>query len=208
MTSLTIQKESSQPQLNGYAIIELCCAADALLLSEHWQSELIQWAFFHRSERLYLLSAQRNAEQLQLSFLVQAESKGFNEISCQTREDNTQIHQALTHPKLMLFASGLAMAEVLYLAKLRSQNRHLQTEVLLHSVSQFPFAIKPARIIWPQMPGHAIGASVLLEDLGIRNRLASDDFVPGTAEISANEFLQCWQQQASSDWDYIQLGGG
>lgn len=94
---------------------------------------------------------------------------------------------------LLLIGSGLSMASVFYFAKQRSLEKHRgKTLALLHSADTFPFTIKPARFMVPNMPTEAIGACPLIEDWQIGNRLASDLGLVGCFEGSISDLLADW----------------
>ncbi len=96
---------------------------------------------------------------------------------------------------LIILGSGLEMANLFYIAKQRlSSHATGQTLALLHSEQGFPFIVKPARFILPEMPAEAIGACALLEDWKIGNRLASDVGLPGCFEGSLADLLDQWIQ--------------
>lgn len=96
---------------------------------------------------------------------------------------------------LLILGSGLEMATLFYIAKQR-QSSHTagQTLALLHSEQGFPFTVKPARFILPEMPAEAIGTCPLLEDWKIGNRLASELGLPGCFEGSLVDLLTQWIQ--------------
>lgn len=94
---------------------------------------------------------------------------------------------------LLILGSDLEMANLFYIARQRfSSHVSGQTLALLHSERGFPFTVKPARFILPEMPAEAIGACPLLEDWKIGNRLASDLGLPGCFEGRITELLELW----------------
>jgi hypothetical protein len=96
---------------------------------------------------------------------------------------------------LLIIASGLEMANLFYLAKQRDSTQSTgHTLALLHSEDSFPFTVKPARFLLPEMPAEAIGACPLLEDWKIGNRLASDLGLPGCFDGSLTDLLEQWIQ--------------
>lgn len=105
---------------------------------------------------------------------------------------------------LLLLGDNLAMANVFALAKYReNQSTHqidkLATIAALSSDHLFPFAIKPARFLMPDMPPEAIGACTLLEDWKIQNRLASPQGLPGCFDGDLAELFEYWTQAMEQD---------
>lgn len=102
------------------------------------------------------------------------------------------------HPVLIL-ASGIKMATAFYLSKTLSQDFDVRT--ILHTEDAFPFQIKPARFMFADFPAYAIGASTLLEDWKVPNRLCCDGFLPGSYEGNMSELLAEWTPP--HDWQTI-----
>lgn len=102
---------------------------------------------------------------------------------------------------LLIIASNLKMSAAFDMAyRLKSTHK---LSVLLFSSDNFPFVVKPAKFIWPDFPAEAIGASTLLEDWKIRNRLGSIETLPGCYEGDWNSLIQEWQPD--SDWQILNL---
>ena len=113
---------------------------------------------------------------------------------------------ALSSPNLLILGSELPMANLFYLAKQRSDLAEgVRTIALLHSQQGFPFAVKPALFMTPDLPAEAIGTSSLLEDWKITNRLASDLGLPGCFDGSLSEIFAFWasNQPASEAWKIV-----
>ncbi|WP_052501424.1 hypothetical protein [Thiomicrospira microaerophila] len=95
-------------------------------------------------------------------------------------------------------ASDLAMAAVFDAAKRWQQAPKPKGAfiALLHAPKHFPFRVKPARFMLPldTQASEAIGASSLLEDWGIPNRLACSEFLPGCLESTLDRLYQAWQE--------------
>jgi len=112
-----------------------------------------------------------------------------------------------TKPTLIL-ASALYMALAFALSK-RFQNSNTPNikTVLLHSSDSFPFQVKPARFLMHETPPEAIGASTLLEDWKIQNRLASSEDLPGCFQGELIDMFAYWLQQNSGDqaWQFVVL---
>lgn len=102
------------------------------------------------------------------------------------------------HP-ILIVASGIKMATAFYLSKTLSQDFDVRT--ILHTEDAFPFQIKPARFMFADFPAYAIGASTLLEDWKVPNRLCCDGFLPGSYEGSVPELFAEWSPP--SDWQTI-----
>jgi hypothetical protein len=102
-------------------------------------------------------------------------------------------------PQLWL-ASGLAQAYVFDAAKRWQQQRAPKAVfcALLHTQHSFAFTPKPARFVWP-LADEAIGASALLEDWGVVNRLAHPDGLPGCYEGDLVGLYQSWLAQTAAD---------
>ncbi|CAN8139329.1 conserved hypothetical protein [uncultured Thiomicrorhabdus sp.] len=99
--------------------------------------------------------------------------------------------------KLLMLGEELCMAPLFALAKQRQNHTNPTGDlVLLHAQKKFPFAIKPARFMVQGTPPEAIGACTLLEDWKIANRLCSEDFIAGCAQMSLAEMLAEWLQTA------------
>lgn len=100
---------------------------------------------------------------------------------------------------ILIVASGIKIATAFYLSKALSQDFDIRT--ILHTQSAFPFQIKPARFMFPGFPAYAIGASTLLEDWQIPNRLCCNDFLPGSFEGTLSELFLEWTPPV--DWQTI-----
>lgn len=196
MLQLPIISHSLQALENGFALVSLTVAPQPLPFSisedssSDWKLQLLAFDYFIGEEKLGLFAAEGNEKELTLQLLcAHPESiSSFQSLSCQPL-DASKFDGLVENALLQGF--GINIGKVFFLAKIRQAHK-CSTQALLHSKSDFPFAIKPARAIWEEMPSHAIGASVLLEDWGVRNRLASEEFVPGCADMQAQE----WQEVA------------
>jgi len=103
---------------------------------------------------------------------------------------------------LLILGEDLAMANGFALAKQRA-NLKLEKPTLaaLASETAFPFMIKPARFLMPEMPPEAIGACTLLEDWKIQNRLASLQGLPGCFEGDLAELFDYWTRATQPEID-------
>lgn len=100
---------------------------------------------------------------------------------------------------VLILASGIKIATAFYLSKALSKD--FDTRVILHAEKAFPFQIKPARFMFANFPAYAIGASTLLEDWKIPNRLCCDAFLPGSYEGNLSDLFSEWSPP--SDWQTI-----
>ncbi|GAB6071080.1 hypothetical protein JCM30760_21770 [Thiomicrorhabdus hydrogeniphila] len=116
---------------------------------------------------------------------------------------------------LLILANDLAMANAFALAKHSTNQQSSQranhkesepTIVGLHSQTAFPFVLKPARYLMPNMPAEAIGACTLLEDWKIQNRLSSSMGLPGCFEGELPDLFEYWAKsmhKSSSNLEQI-----
>jgi hypothetical protein len=143
--------------------------------------------------RLFHQELQSNNVKLQLLSSVSImKTTSPGQLHCRPPKTSTTIPVS---GNLLILGSGLEMANLFYIAKKRqASHASAQTLALLHSEQRFPFPIKPSRFILPEMPLDAIGASPLLEDWKIANRLASELGLPGCFEGSLAELLGQWIQ--------------
>ncbi|MCF6298765.1 MAG: hypothetical protein L3J01_02695, partial [Thiomicrorhabdus sp.] len=110
------------------------------------------------------------------------------------------IKTAQTAERVLLLGSNLMMANLFYLAKIRSTTaQNQQTLALLHSEDRFPFRVKPALIMAPNLPPEAIGTSSLLEDWNIPNRLTSQSDLPGCFDGTLEELFAYWLAEQHND---------
>lgn len=109
------------------------------------------------------------------------------------------INKLSTDHPILIVASGIKMATAFYLSKTLSQDFDVRT--ILHTEDAFPFQIKPARFMFADFPAYAIGASTLLEDWKVPNRLCCDGFLPGSYEGNVSELFAEWSPP--SDWQTI-----
>lgn len=125
-------------------------------------------------------------------------------------QENDAFQQALRQIPLqqptLLLAEDLNIAALLFLARMR-QPIKASTLALLYADETFPFAVKPARFMLPDLPPEAIGACPLLEDWHIANRLASQELLPGCYHGTLAELVDYWSagQTNQNDWQIIYL---
>lgn len=105
---------------------------------------------------------------------------------------------------LCFLVTESALAQAFYLGK-QLQNEFSMV-MILESQAGFPFAVKPARFMFEDLPDEAvsmIGACPLLEDWGIPNRLCSHQGLPGCFDGDLKTFKSLWQPP--EDWHLITL---
>ncbi|MBN2646394.1 MAG: hypothetical protein JXR44_01255 [Thiotrichales bacterium] len=193
---LPIQLSSIQPQQQGFVLLTLISPMQAPDLAPFWFADFrldvhpeIEW-------RLFALQAQVNGSQWQLLGQPNA-NLDWSAVRFLSAQAVTKWSEPNPEQPLLLVAEGLKIAPILPLAKLR-QKSQASTLVLLHSDAGFAFAIKPARFLVNTAPPEAIGASALLEDWKIANRLSSQNFIAGCAQMTAVEMLGYWLQAQSA----------
>lgn len=93
----------------------------------------------------------------------------------------------------LLLGSDLGIAPLLMQARLKIRTQDEKPYLaLLHATAGFPFVIKPAQYMLPELPPEAIGSCPLLEDWNIPNRLASDLGLPGCIDGGLEELFKIW----------------
>ncbi len=107
---------------------------------------------------------------------------------------------------LVVVADEPFMANAFAIAKLRQQTKSASTVILIESPT-FPFQLKPARFWAPEMPDEAIGASELLEDWGIVNRMASSNLIGGCFQGKLIELFSHWVENQANlrEWQLCQF---
>lgn len=189
-----IQQSAWQEQLNGYWLLSLQVVTD---LSTDKSIEDIISADFRimpNERQIHLFSAQSlNENQWQLQFLSDSQWELPKKAVLQINWRNRAL--AVNADKLLLLGENLQMAPLFAIAKYRqTQNKSDSDLVLLHATKQFPFAIKPARFMVEATPAEAIGACTLLEDWKVANRLCSQEFIGGCAQMTLAEMFAEWLQ--------------
>ena len=98
---------------------------------------------------------------------------------------------------LMILAEADFIANAFALAKTREHHKSAATIVFMET-DTFPFMPKPARFWAAEMPDEAIGASTLLEDWGIMNRMASNNLIAGCYHGSLLELFKEWKSKTAN----------
>ena len=103
----------------------------------------------------------------------------------------------------VIVAEAEFMANALLLAGELSKRNPSQAKdiIVFLEAERFPFMIKPARFWSAEMPDEAIGASSLLEDWGVMNRLATTQMIPGCFDGSLAELFKTWIEKARANND-------
>jgi hypothetical protein len=180
---------SQQPQKHGYWLIkiELSNFMDLNIGSRFaWQGNQA-WLFQKQHTELHLLATQD--WDLEPQEAVVLEYRHFD-LVWSAKSDQ------------LWLGSDLSQAAVFDAAKRWQQAPHPKGRfsALLHASDAFAFQPHPARFMFNLSP-QAIGASPLLEDYGIANRLASDPGLPGCHDGSLAELYQAWLlQKDSTQW--------
>lgn len=174
-------------QLNGYWLLS-CSLAEPLALNNGLDKEFYFPSYPKQTLRLFQANSRNNSYQ----FLC---SQTFSEKFCANPENlQTDSDELLELPSdnrsCLMLGADLAMANVFALAQLCRQQE--SCKALLSSHKSFPFMVKPARFLMEQTPAVAIGASTLLEDWKIPNRLASQQSLPGCLDGNLVELFSFW----------------
>ncbi|MBO1923894.1 hypothetical protein [Thiomicrorhabdus sp. 6S3-12] len=195
---LAIRSVDWQEQLNGFSLLTVECeAADYPNLAENLSGIQATFSFMPQLQ-LELFSQQVQNNRIRLQFLTQDNKpEGFD--SDAFGAEYLVIHLRpfplpASEQNVLLLGENLSMAALFPLARQR-QNAVGATLALLHAQQGFPFAVKPARFMVESTPPEAIGASALLEDWKVANRLSSESFIAGCAQMTLTEMLNYWLEQ-------------
>ncbi|BBP46763.1 hypothetical protein THMIRHAS_21360 [Thiosulfatimonas sediminis] len=192
--SFSIDKTQWQAQANGFWLLSFTLKLLDPTDECKTANDMIGAEYFSEHRKLDLFAAHSTALGIwQLQFLCAQQ----NPICTSTFTLKWRnIVLPVTADNLLLLGENLAMAPLFALAKLRQQNsfakRTQRNLALLHATQTFPFAVKPARFMVETTPAEAIGACTLLEDWKIANRLSSEQFVAGCAQMTLSEMLESW----------------
>lgn len=190
---MKFKRVSQAEQLGGFWLVTLKLpSADPLPLGFKLYADQHPLVLFQQTQDNGQFFAQAPIEE-QAEFTLQ-EKKYQAWQSSPTTELNPET-------PLIAIASNVNMAAAFDLAK-RLKDSH-QLSVVMHSDHQFPFVVKPAQFMWPDFPAEAIGAATLLEDWKIRNRLCSNEMLPGCFEGSLTDLFEEWQPDNS--WRILDL---
>lgn len=160
---------------------------------------------------LFQYASDNQANQYQFLSLQELPKSLFTRPGKLICKSNQAFKIPLKNQPLLILANDLAMANAFALAKHCTNQQTNQRENLkeseptivgLHSQTAFPFILKPARYLMPNMPAEAIGACTLLEDWKIQNRLASTMGLPGCFEGELPDLFKYWaksMQESNND---------
>ncbi|MCF6345860.1 MAG: hypothetical protein L3J00_05260 [Thiomicrorhabdus sp.] len=161
-----------------------------------------QFAFENSVHPLFLFQQNQTEQQTTLQLLSKHPLPNTqpNHLSVTPPKPSHQqmVKTCQTATNVILLGSELHIANLFYLAKIRSQQPNTQTLALLHSETNFPFKAKPALLMTPNLPPEAIGACTLLEDWNIPNRLASQQGFAGCFDGSLEALFDYWLTQKNS----------
>lgn len=195
---LAIRSVDWQEQLNGFSLLTVECeTADYPHFAENLSGIQASFSFLPQLQ-LELFSQQVQNNCIRLQFLTQgsrpeefsSDSTGSGRLVIQTQ--SIRLPEAAQN--VLLLGENLSMASLFPVAKQR-QNAIGATLALLHAQQGFPFAVKPARFMVESTPPEAIGASALLEDWKVANRLSSESFIAGCAQMTLSEMLDFWLER-------------
>ncbi len=186
-------------QLNGYQLVSFQGSTNQLPL------QLLGKTYAHPSQpttalNLFQLPAKQHGA---FQFLVNSP------LSIEKLEELPQalvLQQSVESPiqlpdankNCVIVADQTYMANAFAMAKQRQLNSKASTVIFLEG-DLFPFMIKPARFWVPEMPDEAIGASALLEDWEMMNRIASTELLPGCFHGTLPELIQAWAEKIATD---------
>lgn len=205
---IAIEQFEQVEQVNGYFLI-------SLTLQDELAFDRAIGKLFYISEEpdikltLFLHASQNNIHQYQFLSYKPFAKETFTRPGNLISSCDSSFIQPNPQQPLLILASDLAMANAFAIAKHRvnhssnqsSNNRSNQntnrkvdvpTIIALESNSTFPFTIKPARYLMPEMPAQAIGACTLLEDWKVQNRLVSTQGLPGCFDGDLSELFAYW----------------
>ncbi len=94
--------------------------------------------------------------------------------------------------KPLLLGGGVGIPPILFFAEQLKKQQDMTAVVMMGSEIPFPFKIEPSRILLDGIPGAAIAAMTLLEDLGIPSRLTSKQNYPGCFDGYIHELAELW----------------
>ena len=200
MNSFTLNSAIQQSaQANGYWLIQFSLKeplpfaqslGQGFFLSSASQTELylFQHAEHNPSQHYQFLSNQPLPEEI----LTRPGELISTNLTSITLADENQA--------LLILGEDLAMANVFALAKQRTLVRtQAPTIAMLASQTSYPFILKPARYLMPEMPPEAMGACTLLEDWQVQNRLASQLGLPGCFEGDISDLFLYWVEAMQQD---------
>jgi dihydroorotate dehydrogenase electron transfer subunit len=101
-------------------------------------------------------------------------------------------------PRTLLLGGGVGIPPMVFLADRLRSDKYWQPVVFMGSEVPFPFTARPSRFLVPGMPDAVIAAMPLLEDWGVRSRLASQQGYPGCYEGYITGLARHWLDALSA----------
>ena len=186
-------------QINGFWLVSFSLTSPLSL--EH---SLGRTFYFQEAPEIPLCLFQDTSNQSSNSYQFLAQQALPENLITQLTEVCCESNQTLTLPKTgtltLILANNLFMANAFALAKQQtSQPSNTNINTILASDNGFPFMVKPARYLMHEMPPEAIGASTLLEDWKVQNRLASNAELPGCFDGELFEMFNYWLNSMEDD---------
>jgi len=200
MFSYTLNSSVQQvEQINGFWLVRFSLTSPLAL-----EKALGKTFYFQEAPEIPLCLFQDTSNQSSNSYQFLAQQALPENLITQLTQlycDSNQVQPMPNNdtPTLIL-ANNLFMANAFALAKqLTSQPSNTNISIILASDRAFPFIVKPARYLMQEMPPEAIGASTLLEDWKVQNRLASHAGLPGCFEGDLFEMFNYWLNSIEYD---------
>lgn len=200
MFSCTLNSPVKQSeQINGFWLVSVSLTSPLAL-----DKALGKTFYFQEAPEIPLCLFQDTSNQSSNSYQFLAQQALPDNLIIQLTEICCESNQTLTLPKTdtptLILANNLFMANAFALAKqLTSQSSNTNISIILASDNAFPFMVKPARYLMQEMPPEAIGASTLLEDWKVQNRLASNAGLPGCFDGDLFEMFNYWLNSIEGD---------
>ncbi|MEA1989947.1 MAG: hypothetical protein U9N57_12190 [Pseudomonadota bacterium] len=186
-------------QINGFWLISFALTNPLAL-----DKSLGRTFYFQETPEIPLCLLQDTSNQSSNSYQFLAQQALPENLITQLTEICCNSNQTLPLPNsdtpTLILADNLFMANAFALAKQQTtQPANTNISIILASDNAFPFMVKPARYLMQEMPPEAIGASTLLEDWKIQNRLASNSGLPGCFEGDLFEMFNYWLNSIEGD---------
>jgi len=206
-TELNIQPPIQQSQqANGFWLVSFALLDDLAL------STAIGSAFYFEQAPdiklvLFQYTSENQANHYQFLSLQELPKTLFTRPGKLVCNSNQTFNIPLKTQPLLILANDLVVANAFAVAKhcINRCTNSKPTEPIIvgvHSQTAFPFVLKPARYLMPNMPAEAIGACTLLEDWKIQNRLSSSMGLPGCFEGELPDLFEYWaksMQESNND---------
>ena len=200
MLSYTLNSPVQQSeQINGFWLVGFSLTSPLTL-----EKSLGRTFYFQEAPEIPLCLFQDTSNQSSNSYQFLAQQALPENLITQLTEVCCESNQTLTLPKTdtptLILANNLFMANAFALVKQQtSMPSNTNISIILASDGAFPFMVKPARYLMQEMPPEAIGASTLLEDWKVQNRLASITGLPGCFDGDLFEMFNYWLNSMEDD---------